>query len=129
MLDHVRDVNSWDVVQALRLTEGDTPTVYFVLVDEGLDRDHTPSGRRYCPPATSTLTVTLDNIDDAKKLTRAAEQPFEQDPSIWSIDLLTTDKVLGTVVMRLKLTEPDGMGTKVTYGQLRPALLVDSRKD
>ena len=108
MLSDVQSANSFEHVDVLKLNEGDAPTVYIQLVD--LDRDKAsdgfkPSGRRYMPPVASTLQVVLDHIDTAKKVTRAATQPFSQDASIWSIALATTDYIRGTITVRLQLTE------------------------
>lgn len=58
------------------------------------------------PPAGSTLAVTFLNVDDSKKLTRPASQPFPQDPSIWSVAILPSDPLQGTVPLKFVLTEP-----------------------
>lgn len=126
ILENVSGVNAYDYADAAEMTAGDAPTIYFQLIDLSKDRAEkgfVPAGRRYVPAAGATLSVVLDNIDDSRKVTRAATQPFPQDPSIWAITLLTTDKVLGTVNMKLTLTEP---GPKVTYGFLSNALRVES---
>lgn len=108
ILDNVSDVNSYTAVRRLELTEGDLPKIYVMLVDASKDRAEDgffPGGRRYMPAAGSMLSITLDHIDTARKLTRVATQPFPLDPSIWMIELMPTDKVLGTVNMILSLTE------------------------
>lgn len=126
MLNAVSDVNRWDLVESLELGEGSLPDdLYLVLVDESLDRfraGFSPDGRRYCPPAGSTLSVTLDNLDAAKKITRSATQPFAGDASIWKISLLTTDagKIRGTVSVLLTLMEP----AKTIKGMLKAAIAV-----
>jgi hypothetical protein len=128
MLNSVSDVNHWDLVESLELSEGSLPDdVYLVLVDESQDRFHqgfSPDGRRYCPPAGSTLSVTFDNLDDAKKVTRSATQPFPGDASIWKVALLTSDagKIRGTVNLKLTLTEP----SKTIKGALKAAMSVRS---
>lgn len=124
MLVDVGGVNSWEYSQAVEFSEGDAPQVHFQLIDSSLDRHLVPKGRRYMPASGATLEVTLDNLDDEKKVVRSATQPFSQDPSIWRIQLLTTDKVRGTTTMRLKLTE----GTTVRRGSLPAAILVASAK-
>lgn len=120
MLHNVAGVNAFDSADALRFTEGDSTPLTFVLVDAAL------GGRRYVAPAGSTLQVTLFNVDDDIQIVRAASQPFSGDLSMWRLTLLTTDIIRGTVTMGLKLTEPDGLGTKVIYGRLENALRVDS---
>lgn len=125
-LKDVATVNSFEVDSSVDWTEGDTLTLYFQLIDASLDvssQGFNPAGRRFCPPATSTLTVTLENIDDARKLVRTASQPFPEDLSIWSIPILVTDKVRGTPQMRLTLTMP---GAKVVYGVVKNLFRVQS---
>jgi hypothetical protein len=131
MLNAVSDVNHWDLVETLEMSEGSLPSdIYLMLVDESLDRfasGFSPDGRRYCPPAGSTLTVTLDNVDDAKKVTRVATQPFPGDASIWKVSLLTTDsgKVRGTVNVKLSLAETTPVARTIT-GSVKAAIGVRS---
>ncbi|CAB4127188.1 hypothetical protein UFOVP75_77 [uncultured Caudovirales phage] len=123
MLENVVDANHFNYVQAMEFTEGDTPRIFLQLIDASLDKaiaGFSPAGRRYMPDIGATLKVTFDNLDDAKKITRTAIQPFASDPSIWMIDLLTTDKVVGTITLRLALTE----GIVTTSGNLRAAIRV-----
>lgn len=123
LLQNALSVNVFELVNQIEFTEGDTPSIFFQLIDATLDKSgdgFSPPGRRYMPAVGATLNVTLDSLDNAKRITRAASQPFAQDPSIWKIDILTTDKVLGTVTLRLQLTE----GQKVTSGSVIHALRV-----
>lgn len=127
ILKDVQGVNSFDYAEAAEFTEGDTPVIYFQILDLGKDsglRGFMPAGRRYMPAAGATLQITLDNTDDAKKFVRAATQPFATDPSIWRIETLTTDKLRGTIAMRLLLTE----GSVITRGSLKAAILVRSAR-
>ena len=115
MLEGVADANNFNYAEAAKMTEGDTLTVYFQLVDMAKDlatAGFVPAGRRYIPATGSTLSVTFDNIDNARKVTRAATQPYPADPSIWSVQVLASDRILGTVNMRLVLTQ----GGIVTQG-------------
>lgn len=124
MLENVVDENTFDhAPDGARFTSGDAPVLYFQLIDLNKDESKqgfSPAGRRYVPEDDADLEVVLDNIDDDLKLTRSATQPFDGDPSIWSLELMTTDHVEGTVTMRLTLTE----GDKVTRGSLRDAIRV-----
>jgi hypothetical protein len=126
ILENVSGVNAFDYVNQVTLTEGDDQTtIYFQLVDMNRDRadqGYVPAGRRFIPASGATLQVTLDSIDSARKVVRAATQPFPEDRSIWSVSLFATDKVRGTVNMQLLLTE----GTKVTRGLVLGALRVQS---
>jgi hypothetical protein len=79
------------------------------LTDASVDRSEhgfSPAGRRYIPPAGSTLAVTFANIDDSKQFVRAGTIPFAQDASIWSVPLLATDPLTGTVNLKMVLNEP-----------------------
>jgi hypothetical protein len=103
------------------MTEGDSLDVYFQLVDLSRDRavdGFVPEGRRYVPAAAATLTVVLQNIDDARKVTKTATQPYSQDPSIWKFSISSSDTIRGTVNAILTLTE----GSKVTKGLLSNAI-------
>lgn len=125
MLSNVCGVNGFDYAGPAEFSEGDTPTLYLQLIDLSQNRataGFVPPGRRYIPSVGATLMVTLDNIDSAKKVVRAATQPYAQDPSIWSVPILSTDSIKGTVTLRLQLTE----GVKVTNGTLKAAVLVAS---
>lgn len=125
ILENVSGVNSFDYANQASMTEGDAPLVYFELVDLKKDRadlGFVPAGRRYIPAAGATLTVILDNIDDARRITRAATQPFPNAPSIWAVQLLAADQIRGTVNMKLSLVE----GVKTTKGLLQAAIAVES---
>lgn len=121
MLNDVANVNSFEPVETLKATENDTIDVYFQLVDKSLDTPQQgfyPSGRRYMPAAGATLQVVMQSIDGAKTLTRFAVQPFTQDPSIWRLPVLSSDKIKGTYNLQLTLTE----GGKVTRGVIQQAV-------
>lgn len=108
-LNDVQGVNSFNYAPGVEFFGGDNQTVFFQLIDASLDKSEQgffPSGRRYVPAASSTLLVSLGNINDAKKMDRSATQPFAQDPSIWSFPILATDPLKGTVSIKLVLTEP-----------------------
>jgi hypothetical protein len=125
ILENVSGVNSWQYADQASFTEGDAPTIYFQLVDASSDRadqGFVPGGRRYVPASGATLTVLIDHIDDARKLTKVATQPYAGDLSIWSIQLLSSDKLRGTLNLKLTLTESG----KVTYGLVQSALGVQS---
>jgi hypothetical protein len=126
ILANVSGINAFSYANQADLTEGDTPIIYFQLVDltrDRADQGFVPAGRRYVPTALATLEVTLDHIDATRKVVRMATQPFPQDPSIWAVTLTTLDKLRGTVNMKLVLTETGG---KVTSGLLSAALRVQA---
>lgn len=120
MLDDVGGVNTFKVVSAVHSTQGEAITVYFQLIDASKDQDHLPPGRRYAPVSGATLSVVLGSIDDAKKVTRSATQPYTQDPSIWSLSLLASDELKGNLDLKLRLTESGATKT----GYVRMALAI-----
>jgi len=125
VLKNVVDVNTFEYATEACFTEGDGPAVYLQLVDVHKDCEghgYHPGGRRYMPTAGATLSVVVENIDDDKKLTRTATQPFSNDPSIWKIQFMSTDPTRGTANLRLILTEP---GPRVTRGSVLNAISVD----
>lgn len=126
-LESVCSVNSFDYAgNTIEFTQGDVITVYFQLVDKSLDKKLDPPFKRYMPNATSTLSVVVESIDDAKKITRSATQPFAtSDPSIWALRFLATDTIRGTCSMRLTLSEGTTTVT-VTHGLLLNAFRIQS---
>jgi len=105
----VANVNSYEHAAQLEFNAGDAQVIHLQLIDAALDRAEqgfSPAGRRYMPPAGSTLQLTMLNIDDAKKVTRFATQPYAQDPSIWAVSILATDPLKGSVSLKLVLAEP-----------------------
>jgi hypothetical protein len=123
MLNDVASVNAYEVAEQVEFTQGDTVDVYFQLIDASLDKavkGFVPGGRRYMPAAGATLSVKLDNIDDNVAVTRSAVQPFANDPSIWKLPVLSTDRIIGTCALVLTLTEAG----KVTRGRVEAAVQI-----
>ncbi len=99
VLTDVNSVNSFEYTERLATVEGDPFTLYLQLFDSA-------KGLRYVPAADATLSVVLDNINTARRVTRSATQPYEGDLSIWSVPVLSTDTLAaGTVSIRLTLVE------------------------
>lgn len=123
-LDDVQSVNSLESATQLSVSKGDPVTLYFQLIDAVRHKcgvSECPA-TRYMPAAGAALSLVLDSIDDAKKVTKTASQPFAQDPSIWKIDLqaLDTAKLSGTISVAFTLTE----GSLVRTGRILAAVLV-----
>lgn len=125
-LNAVASVNIYEAVDAVQLNQGDGSKVYFQLIDEMQDREahgFNPAGRRYMPASGATLQVTLQNINNAKQITRAAIMAFPSDDrSIWYLQLLSTDTLAGTCDMLLTLTE----GAVVTHGRAKAVVLIST---
>ena len=128
MLNDVAGVNSYEMVQDVAWTQGDTIDVYLQLIDASLDKAEAgfyPSGRRYMPAASSSLVVSINSIDSTKTYAKTATQPFSQDPSIWKISIASTDQIVGSRDLLLTLTE----GSKVTKGRVKSAISVHSQSE
>jgi hypothetical protein len=122
-LNDVSSVNSFEVAQVGQFTKGEAASVYFQLVDLSVDgalKGFAPAGRRYIPATGATLSVVVNSIDNAKKITRVATNPFPDDRSIWKLDFLTTDTVSGTLSLQLTLTE----GSVVRKGLVKNGLRI-----
>lgn len=91
MLSNVTDVNNWSIVNQIQATAGSNISIYFHLIDASADRSFNPPGRRYIPASNSTLVIGLRSVYPHKMLQYQAIQPFPQDPSMWSFNILPTD--------------------------------------
>lgn len=123
MLNDVANVNSFEFVDNASWTEGDGTYIYLQLIDASLDtgiKGFNPSGRRYMAPAASSLSIQIQNIDNAKVINRLATQPFPEDASIWMVQILPTDMIHGSPQMLLTLTEP----TRTMRGLVKNAIKV-----
>lgn len=124
-LNDVANVNSFEYADEAQFTEGDPASVYFQLIDSSLDKPvqgFVPAGRRYMPPSGATLQCTVESLDNAKTIVRLATQPFANDPSIWKLDFLSSDKIRGTANILLKLTE----GSVIRQGRIKDVLRIHS---
>jgi hypothetical protein len=121
-LEDVGGLNAWRYAQNNpSFYEGDTVTIYLQVVDGGSDNgDQRP--RRYMPAAGAVLTVDLDSVDSAKRVMRTLTQPFAQDPSIWRMDIASTDPFRGTVDLSFRLTE----GAAIHSARVKAGLKISS---
>ncbi len=125
-LASVLNVNNYVQVDRLWFSEGDQLPVYLQLVDQNQDRPDTgivPPYRRYCAASSSTLNVTLRNVDQAIQVTRVATQPFPGDASIWSFTVFASDRLRGSVSLLLDLYEAGAH----TYANVQPGLSVRAK--
>jgi hypothetical protein len=123
MLNNVASANAFAWADQVEFTQGDTVDIYFQLIDATLDKavkGFKPGGRRYMPAAGATLSVKVDNIDDNIAITRSCSQPFVQDPSIWKLTVVGTDKIVGTCALVLTLNEAG----KITTGRTEAVVQV-----
>lgn len=123
-LTAVASPNIFTVAQNIRFTEGDGPTIYFQLVDSSLDsyRDgFNPPGRRYVAAADASLTVSFGSVNEARRVTRKAVNPFPNDTSIWKVSLLPSDRLSGSLDVSLELSE----GAKTTRGVAKNLVVIE----
>lgn len=108
-LTDVGSVNNYEFIQQLEINAGDSQNIYLQLVDLAVDRSdegYSPPGRRYMPALTATLSVELLSVECQKQVIRSGIQPFTQDASIWTIPILSSDPIRGTIQMKVRLVEP-----------------------
>lgn len=123
ILTDVGNVNTFRCVQYAEFTEMESYNLYFQLMDLSKDTENKPSGRRYMPATGAVLSVVIDNIDDARKITKTATQPFVNDPSIWSVNIVESDGLrAGTKALKLTLTE----GSTISRGICKSVIRVSS---
>jgi hypothetical protein len=123
LLDDVQSVNSMELATEVSTAAGDPLVVNLQLINHTrLSCDENSPVVRYIPAVGSTLTVVCENIDNSKRVTKIASQPFAQDGSIWRIDLTSQDtlKMRGTITLAYTLTE----GSRTISGRLLAAVLV-----
>lgn len=120
-LSNVANVNSFIYVDRPTFTEGDTSDVYLQLIDKELDTpafNYYPPYRRFVPIAGSTLIVVLMSLDSTRVVTKAATQPFVGDASIWKFSVTPSDRLRGSVNMRIQLNQ-NGV---ITNALIQPAI-------
>lgn len=113
VLNNVANVNEFVYTNELVISEGDPATLYFQLYDpsqvlatmQGINLLGTLGGLRYIPVTGATATVTFLNIDNAKQFTRSATNPFPGDMSIFSVPILASDPLTGSVNLKILLRE------------------------
>ena len=123
--DDVTDVNHLRPTDRVRFHAGDTVAVTLQLIDLNLDtgpEGFNPPGRPYHPVAGATLQVTMESVDSARTVQRAATQPFAANASFWRFSVGPLDQLRGTITLTLRLTQ-SGV---VTTGVVPAALLASS---
>ena len=108
MLDAVSSVNAFRHVTEISNAPGTPLSIYFQLVDTSQLLVQSALGpwiNRYIPAAGSSMSVQFINLDSAKQFARVAVNPFADDRSIWRVNTLSTDPLLGTISLSVTLTE------------------------
>jgi hypothetical protein len=90
-LKNYNNINSFQEVSEISLQQGNPAVLYFRLVD--LDQSGDGKYFRYLPAAGATMTVTLNNLDSNKIVTKISSMPAASDDrSVWSISILDSDR-------------------------------------
>jgi hypothetical protein len=129
LLVNVSNVNSFQSATEISFSEGEAIDVYFRLVDSSRkESSYDTSFLRYIPQGTTTNTLKVDvqNLDDAKKISRYCTQPYATDTSIWKLALTAVDALIGTVSLKLTLTETSGSTVVVKTAYKAAAFNVSS---
>jgi hypothetical protein len=118
-------VNDFVYSTRIEATKGDSFDFTFQLLDMEKQLEahgYNPPGLRYIPGDGSSLSVSVWNVDQAKRFTRQASNPFSQDISIWRVSFLPTDPLDSTVNMKIVLldaiTNPPTQRTCYAQGSL-----------
>lgn len=118
LLENVNNINQFQTVESVRLTRGNPYSLYFRVIQP------TVGGLRYIPATGATGTVKFTHIDDTKKITRAATNPFAGDKSIWKVDILATDEIQFNS-MTFELTDGTGPSAPVYKINISGDLVTD----
>jgi hypothetical protein len=123
LLVNVSNVNTFQSATEITFSEGEAIDVYLRLVDSNKKEGaYDTTFLRYIPQGTTTNTLKVDiqNLDDAKKISRYCTQPYATDTSIWKLALTAADALVGTVSLKFTLTETSG-GSSVVKIAYKPA--------
>jgi hypothetical protein len=96
IMDDVKNVNSYDLVDEIHLTRGNQFDLYFQLQSrKQLASNGDYIDTRYIPLAVgATVEVQFDNLDKSYQIRRVASKPFAEDGSIYKITLIKQDIVM-----------------------------------
>jgi hypothetical protein len=107
-LSSFSDINNYSFADSILFTPGDATTIYFQLVDPTRNVAYygfNPVGLPYHPSPSAVLSVTINSINTAKVVTRFATIASVDDTSIWSMPLLATDPLGGSLTVNFTLTD------------------------
>lgn len=127
ILKNVSNVNAWEYVAEVSMSEGQSNEFYIQLVD--LDRSLDNKSRvatefplRYLPIGTSSMQAFFDNLEDSAQFTINGSQPFPQDMSIWKFEL-SSSQLPSSGNLRFTLVENGQSKTFLIKGGLSIQLL------
>lgn len=103
LLENVNNYNTFCEVDQLEHVNGNQQDIYFRLIQK-LDSCEECSGNRWLPTSLATVSVTFENLDAAKQITRSATMAFPNDDrSIFKVTILANESISGA--MKLALTD------------------------
>jgi hypothetical protein len=122
MLNNSSTLNNLMYVNQTRINPGETATIMFQLVD--LDQQDVYQQKapiRYIPLVGSQVTAALNSINQANNLSKIPSNPFTDDRSIWSFNLLASEtQTMAGVNMSVNLVE----GSAVRVATAEAAVIV-----
>lgn len=96
IMDDVKNVNSYDLVDEIHLTRGNQFDLYFQLQTRkqvGASGDFVDT--RYIPLTVgATVEVQFDNLDKTYHIKRVASKPFPEDGSIYKVTIIKQDSLM-----------------------------------
>ena len=117
MLKNVVNVNHWDYTSQVYISEGNVNEFYFQLVN--LDKTIDKNPIRYISEANIvSAEVFFESLDNSKKFSVQASQPFAGDKSIWKVSLLST-QVPNAGSIKISLTEGGVVKTFIVQSAIR----------
>lgn len=126
----VTDVNHFKYATQVTGSPGEAVSFFFRIMDSASYTQYdgllSPEQNRYLPATGATATVEVLNLDNSKQFTRNATNPFGiDDRSIWVVNFLASDPILGTASLKVRLKE----GALIRSFVLTAVLLLDSNPD
>lgn len=97
---NVVDANHFQLNNIYKVFQGNSYTFYLELEDAdqqiGFTQNFSEQPRfplylRFLAPASSTLSVTINDLNATNVVTKVCSQPFSNDPSIWSFTLSASE--------------------------------------
>lgn len=121
-LENVQNLNTFYKIEQLTHVDGNQQTIYFRLIQKLDGNSRSQDYQRYIPSPYANITITFDSLDkNLQILNRAAAMAFPNDDrSIWSVTVLSTDIIAGAGIT-VFLTDPT-----VNSG-IPEAILLDGR--
>lgn len=128
MLSNNSSLNQLFYVNQVNVNPGENNyPIYFQLVDlDQQDPAQQKAPIRYIPISSATMSIVLNSLNVANTLTKIPSNPFPDDRSIWSFNLLAADTaIMAGINMTVTLTE----GANIRIATAAAAILVGPKSN